>query len=153
MLKKLVIFLVLVGFVVSAASYMTGFISLFPGGNGNVMFGSPENLVITMSILTDTETYHSGEYMEARVFTACNNDLDSVIVRIYGIKDNFGKYRINEEKIVRINSPGNETVFLVRMPSCYGCAGISPGEYNLTTELIYSDEVIGNTSKTITLAK
>jgi len=143
MLKKLVLFLVLLVFVLSAASYMTGYITI----------EIPKEMKISMSILTDTETYHSGEYMEARVFTACNNDLDSVIVRIYGIKDKFGEYRINEEKVVRINSPGNETVFLVRMPSCYGCAGISPGEYNLTTELIYSGEVIGNTSKTITLAK
>lgn len=143
MLKKLVLFLVLLVFVLSAASYMTGYIAI----------EIPKEMKISMSILTDTETYHSGEYMEARVFTACNNDLDSVIVRIYGIKDKFGKYRINEEKVVRINSPGNETVFLVTVPRCYGCAGIEPGEYDVTAELIYGGEVVGNTSKTITLAK
>lgn len=143
MLKKLILFLVLLVFVLSAASYMAGYIAI----------EIPKEMKISMSILTDTEIYHSGEYMEARVSTACNSDLGSAIVRFYGIEDGFGKYRINEERIVEINSPGNETVFLVTVPRCYGCAGISPGEYNLTTELIYSGEVIGNTSKTITLAK
>ncbi|UCD07302.1 MAG: hypothetical protein JSW41_05785 [Candidatus Aenigmatarchaeota archaeon] len=143
MLKKLVFVLILLVFVLSAASYMTGFITI----------ESSEGMKISMSILTDTETYHSGEFMEARVSTACDKDLDSVIVKIYGIKDRFGKYNINEEKIVQINSPGNETVFLVRMPRCYGCAGISPGEYEVTAELIYNNIVVGNTSKTITLVK
>lgn len=143
MLKKLVFVLILLGFVLSAASYMTGFITIENSGE----------MKISMSILTDTETYHSGEFMEARVSTACDKDLDSAIVKIYGIKDKFGKYNINEEKIVQINSPGNETVFLVRMPRCYGCAGISPGEYEVTAELIYDNMAIGNASKTITLAK
>ncbi len=143
MLKKLVFVLILLMFVLSAASYMTGFITI----------ESSEGMKISMSILTDTETYHSGEFMEARVSTACDKDLDSAIVKIYGIKDKFGKYNINEEKIVQINSPGNETVFLVRMPRCYGCAGISPGEYEVKAELIYNNIVVGNTSKTITLVK
>lgn len=153
MLKRLVLVLIFVGFVVLAANYMTGYLSLTPEGTGDVISKGHEDMAISMSILTDTETYHSGEYMEARISTACDMDMDSAIIRLYGIKDRFGKYRINEEKIVQISSPGNETVFLAKMPSCYGCAGISAGEYELKTELVYDGEVIGNVSKTITLAK
>jgi len=142
MLKKLVLVLVFLGFVISAASYLY---------TGYFVYKIQEEPIISMSILTDTEIYQSGEYMEARVSTACNKDLDSVIIRFYGIKDRSGRYRINEEMVVQINSPGNETVFLVKMPKCYGCAGISPGEYEMTTELVYDDEILGNASKTITL--
>jgi hypothetical protein len=144
MLKRLVILLVFVGLVVSAASYLTGYLTLGAGGLS-------EGTEVTMSILTDTEVYHSGEIMEARVSAACSKDMDSAILRLYGIMDKTGKYRVNEERIVQMESPGTETVFLLRMPSCYGCAGISPGDYEIVSELLYNGETVGNCSKTITL--
>lgn len=147
MLKRLAILLVLLGFALSAASYFTGYFASFPA---IIMDEKP---VVSMSIQTDTEVYHSGEFMEAKIYTACNRDIDSAVLRIYGVKDRSGKYRVNEERIVEISPPGNETAFMVRMPQCYGCAGIEPGEYEIACELIYGDGVIGNATKTIKLEK
>lgn len=147
MLKGIVMLIVLLGLVLSATSYLTGYLTSSP----NIM--PDEKPIVSMSILTDTETYHSGEFMEARVYTACNRDIDSAILRIYGVKDKTGKYNVNEEKTIDVKAPGEETVFMVRMPQCYGCAGISPGEYEITSELIYGGEILENTTKTIKLEK
>jgi hypothetical protein len=151
MLRRLIVSLIFLGFVVSAASYLTGYMTLTSDNSDKVL--NPGDLVVTMSMLTDTETYHSGEYMEVRVSAACSEDLGSAIIKVYGIKDGAGRYRVNQEKIVEMSPPGNETVFLFEMPVCYGCAGISPGEYEIMAELLYSGEVIGNASKTVTLVK
>lgn len=151
MFKKLVIILVLLGFVFSAASYMTGYITF--GNIENPFTVLSGEMTMSMSILTDTEVYHSGEFMEARISTACNKNLDSAIVKFYGIRNKIGSWEINEEKIVEINPPGNETVFLVTMPRCYGCSGIDPGEYDIIAELIYNNEIIASTTKTVELVK
>ncbi len=147
MFKRLILILVFLGFTLSAASYFTGYMTSFP------IMAFDEKPIITLSIMTDTETYHSGELMEAKVITSIDRDIDSAILRIYGVKDKFGKYRVNDQKIVELRAPGNETSFIIRMPQCYGCADISPGEYEINCELIYDGEVIGNTTKTIRLEK
>ncbi len=151
MLKKLVIVLVLLGFVLSATSYMTGFVTF--GGFENPFYAISGDMTVSMSIITDTEVYHSGEYMEARISTASNRDLDSVIIKFYGIQNKVGSYEVNKEQIVEIKAPGEETVFLVVMPRCYGCAGMESGEYELTAELIYNNEIIASTTKTVELVK
>lgn len=151
MFKKLVVFLVFLAFVIFTASYMTGYITLAPGSLTLAPADSGE-MMVDLSITTDTETYHSGEMMEAKVAVACNQDLESAIVKLYGVKDKFGSYKINQEEIVEINSPGEEVVFLASMPSCYGCAGVEPGEYELKVDVIYNGEIY-STTKTITLVK
>ena len=142
-MMKILLAIVLAGIAVSAASYMTGHV---------ILGGSTDDVAVSMSIITDTETYHSGEFMEATVTIATGTDITSGIIRLYGIENGMGDYEVDEEIPAEINSPGSETSFLVRMPRCYGCAGVSPGEYELTSELLYGNEIVGSCSKTITLA-
>lgn len=151
MLKKLVIILVFLGIVISTASYMTGYMTF--GNIENPFTALSGDMTVSMSITTDTEVYHSGEYMEARVSTASNRDIESAIIKLYGIQNRAGSYKINEEQIVEIKAPGEETVFLAAMPRCYGCAGVEPGQYELTAELIYNNEIIASTTKTLELVK
>ena len=155
MFKRLVVFLVALAFVIFAASYITGYVTLpqdLSGLVSNNPFGE-DDLAVSLSLSTDTEVYHSGEMMEARVAVACNKDLDSAIVRLYGVKDSRKTSKINEQEIVEIKAPGDEVVFLATMPRCYGCASVSPGDHELTAEVIYGSEVISSTTKTITLVK
>lgn len=151
MFKKLFAFLVLVAFVLFAASYVTGYITLSGDGLGFDSGGSG-GMVVDLSITTDTEVYHSGEMMEATVSVACNQDLESTIIKLYGVMDRFGSYRINEEQIIGIKAPGEGIVFLASMPRCYGCAGVEEGEYELRADLIHKGELYSAT-KTITLEK
>ncbi len=151
MLKKLVIVLVLLGFVISGVSYMTGFVTF--DGIENPFYAISGDISVSMSIATDTEIYHSGEYMEARVSTASNRDMESAIIKFYGIQNRVGSYEVNEEQIVKIKAPGKETTFLVTMPRCYGCAGVEPGAYEMTVELIYNNQIISSSTKTIELVK
>jgi hypothetical protein len=152
MLKKIVAFLIMLAFVLSAASYITGYAILAPlqQGMADEKNGEP---VVSMSVRTDTEAYRSGELMETVVNVACSEELGPVIVKLYGIKDRVGSYKVNDEKIIEIKPPGNETSFLVRMPRCYGCAGVEPGEYWITSEVVYNGGIIANASKTVTLVQ
>jgi hypothetical protein len=151
MIKKLIIILVFMGIVISSASYMTGYITF--GNIDNPFSTLSGDMTVSISITTDTEIYHSGEYMEASISTASNKNLNSAIIKLYGIQNKIGSYEINEEQIVEIRAPGTETVFLATMPRCYGCAGVEPGQYELTAEIIYNNEIIASTTKVLELVK
>jgi len=108
---------------------------------------------VTLNLSSDKNVYHSAEQMKLNAEIKTLGKLENVTVRVYGVRDRRGGYRVNEEKIINVDPPGIEETFEFRMPSCYGCAGVSPGDYEIVMEILKEGEVIGNFSKTIKLEK
>lgn len=108
---------------------------------------------INIELSSDSEIYHSSEQMQLNATIESPTDLENLTVRVYGIKDNRGNFRINEERNVNVDAPGKTETFLFQMPSCYGCAGVSPGEYEIIFEAVHNGEIIDNFSKTVKLEK
>jgi hypothetical protein len=106
-----------------------------------------------LNLSSDREVYHSSEEMSLNATIRTPAETENLTIRIYGVKDKGGNFRINEERSVSVEPPGANEVFSFRMPSCYGCAGVSPGEYEIMMEVLRNGTIIGNCSKTVRLEK
>ncbi len=111
----------------------------------------PEIPKLTLNLSGNKEVYHSSEEMELTTTIESATGIENLTIKVYGIKDRIGNYRVSREKIMNVEPPGTSETFKFRMPSCYGCAGISPGEYGITLETIKDGEIIGNHSLTVKL--
>jgi len=113
--------------------------------------GEPSEPILNLS--SDKEVYHSSEKMELNATIETNTVMENVTVKVYGIKDRRGNYRINGEKEITVDPPRTSETFVFQMPSCYGCAGISPGEYEIMMEVLQEGQMIDNSSLRIELEK
>lgn len=113
--------------------------------------GFTEGGLLSIGIAADKSVYHSSEEMELTSTIGTDTRVGNLTIRVYGIKDRGGRYRINGERLIDIAPPGKTETFTFSMPSCYGCAGVSPGEYEITMEIIRNNETIGNDSVTVVL--
>ena len=92
----------------------------------------PNTELDILSFSTDKKTYHSKERMNVTIVIKSSDILENVSVKVYGIKDRHGNYRLNAEKSINLSKGINTIPFTYTTPSCYGCAGINPGSYRLT---------------------
>lgn len=106
-----------------------------------------------MNLASDREIYHSSEEMRLNAIAGPSENSENVTLRIYGIRDNSGNLRVSEERNATMGQDGLNETFVFRMPSCYGCAGVSPGEYEIVMEMWRNGELAGNCSKTVALEK
>ncbi|NIO22632.1 MAG: hypothetical protein GTN38_01210 [Candidatus Aenigmarchaeota archaeon] len=121
----------------------------FPGENS---IKPPESEThLTLNLSSNKEVYHSSEEVELKTTIETPAKLENLTIKVYGIKDRSGRFRIDGERMVDVEPPGTSETFAFRMPSCYGCAGVSPGEYEIMFEIIKDGNTIGNFSKTIRL--
>jgi hypothetical protein len=114
--------------------------------------GSTGKFEPELSLAADKEIYHSSEEMSLNAGIMLEKEAN-VTLRLYGIPDSRGNYRVMEERNISIGQYGMNETFVFNMPSCYGCAGVSPGEYEIVMEAWHNDEMVGNCSKTVTLEK
>jgi len=108
---------------------------------------------IKINFSADKNVYRSSEEMELKAASATNAQIENLTVKVYGIKDSGGRYRVNGERLVNVDPPGKTETFTFRMPSCYGCAGVSAGEYAVVMEIEKNGTMISNTSVIINLQK
>jgi hypothetical protein len=122
-------------------------------GENHMKSSESETVQLTLNLSSDKEVYHSSEEMELGTAIETGTGIENLTIRVYGIKDSRGNYRVNGERVVNVDPPGAAETFAFRMPSCYGCAGVSPGEYEIVFEVLQNGEVIENCSKTVKLEK
>jgi len=104
---------------------------------------------LKMTLHTDKEAYHSGETM---LLSAELSELvENATVSVRGIMDSWGGYRLKQDYAIPGSSPQRQINFTFIMPSCYGCAGVSPGNYGIYAEL--SGTRIANATVAIRLEK
>lgn len=141
---KILILIILIIFVLSIFAVET-----------NRYVPSDENSVrlLKLNISNDKTVYHSSEEMQLTSTIETDIKIENLTIMVYGIKDSRGNYRVNEERTLNLDPPGKIETFTFRMPSCYGCAGISPGDYEIMMELLHNEELITNSSITVRLEK
>lgn len=100
---------------------------------------SLENSAYSMGASADKELYHSGETITLNAFVESPFDINATL-RFYGIYVN--RYRLDLTKTVSLNKGENNISFQYKAPNCYGCAGISPGTYEIKADLSYNGEVL-----------
>lgn len=108
---------------------------------------------LNLTLSADRELYHSSEEMNVNATIKTSTEAENLTIRIYGVKDGRGNFRVMEERNITVEPHGVNEVFSFRMPSCYGCAGVSPGEYEIMMEVLRNGTIIGNCSKTVKLEK
>ena len=97
-----------------------------------------------INLATDKELYHSGEMMHITVNVNSPVSLNNVSVKFYGI--HASKYRLDQTKIVDLHEGENIITLGYNAPRCYGCAGISPGTYQISADVIYNEETLATAS-------
>lgn len=112
--------------------------------SGNL--NAEENL--TLSIVTDKESYHPKEKMNISVKINSSIFIEDVNLRVYGIYAK-GNYKIDSTKNVVLYPGKREVLFEFITPECYGCSGISPGIYNISVELIRAREILKRDTKNL----
>ncbi|MBN2042786.1 MAG: hypothetical protein JW754_03190 [Candidatus Aenigmarchaeota archaeon] len=117
--------------------------------------GNPEEITFTrtakMDVAMDKEVYHSGDKMEMNISLPPENG--KMVLKVYGVMDSRGNYRISENREISIDALNDMTKLDFTLPSCYGCAGVSEGNYTIVCELLRNDTVVYNTTKVIELRK
>lgn len=94
---------------------------------------------------TSGEVFKSSQQMNITVAVNSEESIENAYVKVYGINSN--RNRLNELHNMNL-SKGLQFISIVyTTPSCFGCAGITPGPYNITAELIINDELVD--SKTV----
>ncbi len=99
----------------------------------------------------DRDVYHSGDGMEMNVSVPPEGA--NITLRVRGVKDSRDRFRISEEREITPSQEGRIVTLRFRLPSCYGCAGISPGNYSVSCEISEGETVLHNATKTIELRK
>lgn len=108
---------------------------------------------LVLNLSSDKMVYRSSEEMELKTTIETGTRVENLTIRVYGIKDSRGNYRVNGERVVDIEPPGTSETFTFQMPSCYGCAGVSPGEYEIIFETVQNGEIIDSRSQNVRLEK
>ncbi|RLJ10143.1 MAG: hypothetical protein DRP15_01040 [Candidatus Aenigmatarchaeota archaeon] len=105
--------------------------------------------VIIRSVTTDKDVYHSGDEMKINVFL--NEHKNTLTLMVNGIKDKYGEFRVARSYMVSPNEKWKNIT--IALPSCYGCSGVSPGNYTIYIILFSGDRLIDSFTKQITLEK
>jgi len=95
---------------------------------------------------TDKKVYYSNELMTLTLKINSSSRIENVRIKTYGILDKWGSYRLNIEQKTNLTSGTNILDFSYRTPSCYGCAGINPGIYELISLITYDEISVNKTT-------
>ena len=99
------------------------------------------------SLDTDKETYFSKENMIITLGITSKKEAE-IGIEIKGIAN---KLNLIETKYLEIGN--NSIEFSYTTPSCYGCAGISPGSYNITAYILCENKTYTSPVKWIEMVK
>lgn len=89
---------------------------------------------------TDMQAYRSQEKMNITVGVESSVAEENATLRVYGIYS--GRNRLDITREIKLRGGVNRLYYEYITPSCFGCAGISPGPYNMTAELYVEDQLM-----------
>ena len=116
-------------------------------GTNIINFSQSKNELEILSFATDKELYHSNEPMNISLVISTSNKMNNVTLKVFGIKDRSGNYRINRLEIVNLTSGINTFTYSYTTPPCYGCAGIDAGIHDITSIVSYQEINLNSTIK------
>jgi hypothetical protein len=118
--------------------------SISTSGTSTTIASNPE---VEASLSTDKGLYHSNELMDITVTVDSSSSLRDVDVRVYGINSRY--YRLDKTEKKDLDVGLNTIKFSYKTPPCTGCAGISPGTYQVSVDLIYNGNVLATATNDV----
>ena len=142
-------------------TYFLILLTLLAGCAHQLTVESPENAHILqkavstpgvdLQISTDAHTYCSGQQMKLTLTINAGKSLQNVHLLLYGLKSRYEIYKLNQEDWLNL-TPGTHTLsYDHKIPPCSPCAGISPGNYNITAELTMDEQKLATAQTTINI--
>ena len=80
--------------------------------------------------------------MNITVYVDGPQSLENASLRVYGIHSSY--YRLDKTQKINLSQGPQKVLIDYTTPSCFGCARISPGKYNVTAELTVNGELADN---------
>ncbi|MEM2940461.1 MAG: hypothetical protein QW304_02795 [Thermoproteota archaeon] len=112
-----------------------------------VNYGSKDNLTLILSASTDKDEYSTSDdkAINFTIIVLSNSDLGNIPVTIFGFKNRYGRYVVNNRWInytgvleITVNKGLNIKSLSIDIPACSACTGVSAGLHNLTCVIIYN---------------
>jgi len=119
--------------------------------NHNQNVNVAQDLSINLSLSTDKTAYHSKENIILTVKLKSNQDVSGVLIKAEGIQGRSAKYFSQSQTVNLENNQENTLALTSTLPSCSACAGISPGDYTITTQVLSNNTIINQKSIAINL--
>ncbi|MBU0649486.1 hypothetical protein KJ969_05330 [Patescibacteria group bacterium] len=94
------------------------------------------------SFTVPSQVYHSRENMNITVVVNAGSAVENATLKVYGINSRY--YRLDQSRKLNLTYGANTISIDYATPQCFGCAGISPGRYNVTAELYVNEQAIDN---------
>lgn len=121
-----------------------------------VNYGSKDNLTLVLSALTDKNEYSAGDEINYTIIVLSNSDLGKVPITIFGFKNRYGAYKVDNKWIkgtnlieINVKTGLNVESFSIDIP-CSPCYGVDLGLHNLTCVIRYNGLNV-NVTKILTL--
>ena len=96
---------------------------------------------------TDKKAYHSREKMNVTIELDSADYAQDAVLKVYGIYS--GRNRLDITRKIKLDKGVNRVTYEYTTPSCFGCAGINPGTYNITSELYVGDRLLDSATTTV----
>lgn len=118
-----------------------------------LMCGCLHSAEPSISLSTDRGTYFERETLTLNASIAAPVDMNATL-NVFGIKSTRGNYAISEQREISLAAGKTRTLSLAyTLPSCSSCAGIVPGAYNITAQVLYNGSVISESNVTVNITK
>lgn len=107
---------------------------------------------LSIFLVMDSQVYLSKQAWNATVLVESPENMSGTEVWLKGILSE-GSQKLLKSEDLDIKKGANIIVFKGNMPSCYGCARIKEGPYNVTASITLEGEVLAEATNTIELSK
>ena len=87
----------------------------------------------------DNYTYGSGDDTTLKITINLTQDINDALIEISGIKNKYGSNTIWKLLEQDLQIGENQIEYDFEAPSCYGCAGVAPGVYEMHASLSYAN--------------
>jgi len=105
------------------------------------------------AVTTDKELYHSREVIKIAIFLNASQETDDIIVRIVGIRDQFGRMRLSHTMPANISSKPAVLTYDYPLPHCSSCSGLKNGVYEINVTLVRNGAIISHMTRSVQISK
>lgn len=97
---------------------------------------------VSVYAATDKSIYYSRETMVVDVTVSSDYEIYKCYIKAEGITNKYGAEKFVRSDLMHLKVGENNYTWEYRIPSCYGCSGLEPGEKNIHVWLETNEEEV-----------
>ena len=121
--------------------------------NSHILQAAMSKPTVELQISTDSYDYLSGQQMKITITINTTQNLQNVRLQLYGIRSKYDIYKLNQEDQLNLTSGTHTLTYNYNTPTCSSCAGLSSGEYSISTKLLLDGEELATTQTMINIQR